>query len=116
MRSGGKITDVSLSGYPGNFHSAEVVIGSERLFILLNAHYPYLAFASEIEYGSITFVDKPELEQLFSAFYRVLNTDELNAAYTGQPDSSCQLSSADIEQLAYWKPETIGEIIFNRWD
>jgi hypothetical protein len=27
-----------------------------------------------------------------------------------------ELNSAELKQIAYWKPETIGELIFNFWD
>lgn len=27
-----------------------------------------------------------------------------------------ELNSAELEQIAYWKPKSVGEVIYNFWD
>jgi len=54
---------------------------------------------------------------------KVLNVKELNEPLALKPGSKKgilqndnDLNSAELEQVAYWKPERIGEVIFNYWD
>lgn len=97
-----------------NFYFAEVQIKESRFFILLNRYYPYIAFATQIEFGNIQFVDKPYLEEYFAPFYQVLKVKELNTPF--DPIENTQLNCAELEKIAHWKPQTIGEVIFNYWD
>jgi len=50
-----------------------------------------------------------------SNYYRVLNTDELNIPLSIESISNT-LDKVEIEQIDYWRPKTIGEVIFNYWD
>jgi len=117
-RNGGKVIDFNPSQYPMNFYKARVEIFNNRFYILLNGHYPYLAFASAVELGNINFIDIPVLFEQFSPFYQVIGAVELNIPVSeilGKENENA-LNSAELEQLAYWKPKTIGNIIFNYWD
>jgi hypothetical protein len=122
-RNGGKVLDFKEPQVATNFFDVEAKVLNKHLHILLNVHYPYMAFAFDVEFGKITFIDEPELFKQFSPFYNVLDTKELNAPVIlrlGSKKSILQndneLNSAELEQIAYWKPERIGEIIFNYWD
>ena len=122
-RSRGKVLEFKEPQYPTNFYNVEVKIINKHLYILLNEHYPYLAFASVVEFGNIKFIDEPDLIKQFSSFYKVLGTKELNEPLSlrfGSKKSILQnaneLNSAELEQIAYWKPEKVGEVIFNYWD
>ncbi|MCM3654797.1 hypothetical protein [Metabacillus litoralis] len=115
-RNGGKVIDFNTPQYPANFYYAQVEILGNRFYILLNEHYPYLAFASAVEFGNIKFIDNPVLYEQFSPFFRVIGTVELNVPFNQNLVKKTELNSAELEQLAYWKPETVGQIIFNYWD
>lgn len=121
--NGGEVLDFKEPQVATNFFDVEAKVFNKHLHILLNAHYPFMAFAYDVEYGKITFIDEPELFKQFSPFYNVLNTKELNAPVIlmlGSKKSIVQndneLNSDELEQISYWKPESIGEIIFNYWD
>lgn len=121
-RSGGKVLAFKEPHYPMNFYDTEVKVFNKHFHILLNEHYPYLAFASIVEYGKINFMDVPELKQ-FPSPYNVLSVKELNEPLVLNPDSKKgilqnenDLNRAELEQVAYWKPNRIGEVIFNYWD
>lgn len=115
-RKGGKVISVSPPLYPANFYCAQVEISRELIYILLNEHYPYLTFVSSVEFEDIKFIDVPALHALFDAFYQVTGTVELNASVDQSLLMKMELNSAEVEQIAYWKPRTIGQIIFNYWD
>ncbi|QKE76089.1 hypothetical protein HPK19_25125 (plasmid) [Arthrobacter citreus] len=97
-----------------NFFAMEVNVSNKHFHILLNAHYPFLAFASTVNLSEIIFIDDPQLKEVFSPFYRVLSTKELNEPLLIKNVN--ELNSAELNQLAYWKPERIGDVIFNHWD
>ena len=93
------------------------------MHILLNVHYPFMTFANEVEYGKIAFINEPELDKLFGSIYNVLGTKELNEPAIlklGSKQTILQnendFNKDELKQVAYWKPKTIGEIIFNYWD
>ncbi|WP_033541164.1 hypothetical protein [Planococcus sp. CAU13] len=115
-RSAGKVISVSPPQYPANFYCAQVELSGELIYILLNEHYPYLAFASSVEFGDITFIDVPALHALFDPFYQVTGTAELNVPVNQRLLMEMELNRAETEQIAYWKPGTVGQIIFNHWD
>lgn len=48
--------------------------------------------------------------------YHVTVEVELNAPINQNWVMATELNSAELKQLAYWKPETVGQIIYNYWD
>ncbi|WP_428909904.1 hypothetical protein [Niallia sp. Krafla_26] len=115
-RNCGKVLDFMAPQYPSNFYQAKVEILSSRFHILLNEHYPYLAFASVLKFRKIKFIDRPPLNERFSSFYKIMGKAELNAPFKQRHIKDAKLNRAELEQIAYWLPETIGQIIFNYWD
>jgi hypothetical protein len=115
-RNDGKVINYNTPQYPANFYYVQVEIFDNRFYILLNKHYPYLSFASIVELGNIKFIDNPVLFNQFSLFYQVLGTGELNVPITQIVEEKNKLNTEELEQIAYWKPDTVGQIIFNYWD
>ncbi|UOQ84684.1 hypothetical protein [Gracilibacillus salinarum] len=110
----GKIIQFTSPAYPINFYNVQVEIKEKQFFMLLNKHYPYLAFASEISDTNITFIDIPALYDQLTSNYTVFKTDELS-----QPmhkfKSNHSLSSAEISQID-WVHDKVGHVIFNFFD
>lgn len=82
----------------------KVEVFNKQLHILLNEHYPFLAFASFIGFETINFIDEPEVSKEFSLFYRVLGMRELNEPlYTKEGIEKIvvkhELNSAEWEQM-----------------
>ncbi len=115
-RNNGKVIDFITPQYPSNFYYAHVEIVGNQFYILLNEHYPYLAFASVVEFGNVKFINRPVLCEELSFFYRVIGKDELNVHFNQNLLKQTELNSVELEQISYWKPETVGQIIFNYWD
>lgn len=121
--NGGTLNEWRDPAYPTSFYHAHISFNNEELHILLNKYYPLLAFASSIEYESIEFIDLPHLVETFSSFYKVLHTSELNQPIIIKNhfkhdflQNDHDLTFAELEQIKYWKPNIVGEIIFNYWD
>jgi hypothetical protein len=122
-RNNGKVLEFIELQFATNFLYVEVKVFNKHLHILLNEHYPFLAFASFVDFENIKFIDEPELLKQFSPFYKVLSIEELNEPLyikesTGKIilENDNELNSAELEQIAYWKPKSVGEVIYNFWD
>jgi hypothetical protein len=63
----------------------------------------------------LEFTDRFALAQILSAAgYQVLPAAELRQPLTSADLSD--LSAHEHEQIRYWKPQTVGELLFNYWD
>lgn len=83
------------------------------IFVLQNDHYLYAAFAQRDPFGGFTLTQQPKWLQLPESPVHVLSLDELNQDW----HSLCkELGQEDLEQINFWRPQTVGEIIFNTWD
>ena len=67
-RNGGNVLDFKEPQVATNFFDVEANIFNKHLHILLNVHYPYMAFAFDVEYGKITFIDEPEFSNSLALF------------------------------------------------
>ncbi|MDN7244004.1 hypothetical protein [Planococcus shenhongbingii] len=111
----GRILEFNSPRYPANFYSAYVEMCGNQFYILLNEHYPFIAFASIVDDGNLEFKDEPVLFQEFKPFYDVLTVNELNELIKHKPQKN-ELNPAEWKQIFYWKPGTVGQILFNYWD
>jgi hypothetical protein len=65
---------------------------------------------------TLTFVDHPDLAAALTdgSNLQVLTAEQLNAPLS--PADLADLGPAERKQIAYWQPNTIGELLFNFWD
>lgn len=122
MHHGGRILDFH-EPQVTNFFEVVVDVFHQRLHLLLNKHYPLFACASWVEYQNMIFMDEPRLSEAFRPYYQVLGTQELNEPLYIQERSGevvvkneNELNRAELQQIAYWKPKSIGEVLFHFWD
>ena len=87
----------------------------EPLLLLLNIYGPFLGFAAVADDTVLLhdFVDRTDLAGGL-ARYCPLTAAVLNAA--PEEANLSLLSRAERRELKYWKPQRIGDIIFNWWD
>lgn len=78
-------------------------------FLLLNRYYPVAGciekLCPEKQFLDIKGIVLPD-NYLVPAVY-------LNAVFDGR---SHQLAEAELKQIRYWQPVSVGNIIFNEWD
>lgn len=117
QQQGGEVKRFEKSQQAMNFYYAEVIWHNKRFYIVVNAHYPYLAFAEKIQYGEIIFMEAPFAMPAHTP-YRVLSLAELTTPTVGAREWAPyeKLHRTEIAQISYWRPATIGEIVFNFWD
>ena len=113
QENGGAVTELDTDTYPRNFYSAKLSRYDQSIFLLQNIHYPYAAFAQRDASGRFVLTQQPEWLQLPESPVQFLSSDKLNQDWR----SLCgELSPEELEQIHYWNPQTVGEIVFNTWD
>ena len=111
--NGGAVTEVDTDTAIRNFYSAKVSRYDQSVFLLQNIHYPYAAFAQREASGRFVLTQQPEWLQLPEGSVRFLSPSELIRDWH---DLCGELSPEELEQIHYWNPQTVGEIIYNTWD
>lgn len=97
------------------YHDRTIAVACTRDSALLAAAEPRITdfAAGFVESGPLIFVDAPELTAALAKMpgFRVLTPDELNGPFdaTAWPE----VLASDID---YWRPESLGEALFNYWD
>lgn len=113
LENGGTVTELDTDTYPRNFYSAKLSRYDQSVFLLQNIHYPYAAFAQRDASGRFVLTQQPEWIRLPESPVQFLSFDKLNQDWR----SLCgELSPEELEQIHYWNPQTVGEIVFNTWD
>ncbi len=120
----GKVKSFTGSQTNTNFYVNTLNISGETTHILLNDCYPFIAFATSVDYCGISFVNKPDFSKIlreFSTDLKFLTTSELHETIqvdgkTFKLKNENSLNPVELSQILYWKPKTIGEVIFNYWD
>lgn len=89
------------------------------ILVLCNAHAPLIALADPAHHvaASPVFIDVPALAERLgqvAADLRMLVVADLEQPVT--PESIAELNDAEVQQLRYWRPARIGDVVFNHWD
>ena len=113
QENGGAVTEVDTDIAIRNFYSAKLSRYDQSVFLLQNIHYPYAAFAQRDASGRFVLTQQPEWLQLPEGSVRFLSPSELTRDWH---DLCGELSPEELEQIHYWNPQTVGEIVFNTWD
>ena len=111
--NGGTVTEVDTDTTARNFFFAEIRKRGTSVFLLQNSHYPYAAFAQRDAAGEFVLVRQPEYVRIPEGLAHFLSLAELNQDWRGLCG---ELSPEEREQICYWRPRTVGEMIFNTWD
>ena len=113
LENGGTVTELDTDTYPRNFYSVKLSRHDQSVFVLQNIHYPYGAFARRADPDRFVLTSKPEWLRLPEGPVRFLSLAELSQDWHGLCG---ELSPEELEQIHYWNPQTVGEIVFNTWD
>ncbi len=109
----GRILEIDTGIMARNFYFAKIQLGDSQLYLLQNICHPYIAFAESLEGERVVFADLPVRFGAFAGSVTLLTTSQL--AQDWRPLSQ-DLGPAEVQQIHTWKPENVGEIVFNFWD
>ena len=90
--------------------------------VLCNACYPIVAFARSLSDGDAPDFLPPDapptrLREVWESFGprpEVWTRDRLLAPLS--PHLVRDLDATELRQFKYWRPETVGDVVFNHWD
>lgn len=104
-----------------SFHWAELKQGERRFSLVIHESSPFVALSSTVpDYVNLSFIDDAAFAlavQQASAPFLLLTAADLNRRLTAADREFIRrLSDQHERDLAYWKPETQGDVIFNWWD
>lgn len=102
--------------YPQNFHHATLDDHDGTHFALFHAQHPLIAFVREQRsWYTDEFVDPPVWAAVLGDHgFTVLSASRLLLPVR-EADTSA-LTTAEREQIRHWRPNTVGEVLFNSWD
>lgn len=106
------------AGVTPNFHLVVFGKGGERLGVICNSIYPVVALVKEIDVGvcELRYIEDENVENLIESntSFHIVSTADLDQELTS--GALKELNEAELRQINYWKPQTIGEVVFNWWD
>ncbi len=104
------------SGVTPNFHRALLELEGARVVVACNAMHPVVGFARPSPEGEpLEFLDHAALAAAFDAAgFEVASAADLARPLT--ESDLAVLADAERSEIAYWKPGTVGEVIFNWFD
>ncbi|MFK0249358.1 hypothetical protein ACIQUM_32065 [Amycolatopsis azurea] len=120
-RTDGQVKEFRYSGYSPNFDQAHIVYRHRTVAVLstrdwsVGTTWQGLAIAATpVDYGSLTFVDEPGLlavlKELLPAC-RFFTRAELLG-----PLDLAAWPWVDEDDVRYWRPDNLGQALFNFWD
>lgn len=120
MDGGGTIENFDFNLLGKSYLAVTLRTATDVFSVLCNGVHPYLAFIPPSSIGAVlpdpTFLSPTHIAALFSAYteFQPLDADWLNAEVHAELLED--LGSAELKQVTYWKPQRVGEVIFNHWD
>lgn len=117
---GGTVEGVGMDLLGRSYFAATIRTNSDHASVLCNSVYSYVAFVppDALEHGppKLAFIEPIALA---AAFASATKFQPLDAAWLDanlSADLLTDLAPSEREQLSYWKPERVGEVIFHSWD
>lgn len=114
---GGSIAQSEALATGRNHYRALITLAraAEPRWILLNAIHPLLAFARPGDDLRYRFVDEPALADAFHGPCEPVPAALLLAPLDLRAAAPL-LAAAELAQANYWRPERVGDLVFNHWD
>jgi hypothetical protein len=110
------VATIPAEGVIPNFHLAEIS-NFDRLFcVVCNRHFPVIAFAERpVAMSGIRPMDVPSFAEVMSNLGFEIAT-VVNLQRPLVPSELELLSKSERKAARYWKPKTVGQVVFNWWD
>ncbi|XVQ81766.1 hypothetical protein ACQP2K_23155 [Microbispora siamensis] len=111
-----RIVDITPRDVTPNFHMAVLAGGPLDVAVLGHGDLPIVALARVPVTIPVTFADDDGLAESLRhrPSVRLLTRRELDTPLRSYDVSD--LDKAELRQIAYWQPETLGELLFHHWD
>ncbi|MEV4412583.1 hypothetical protein [Catellatospora sp. NPDC049609] len=117
-RTGATVTDLLPVGATPNFHTATIAYSDSAVAVLRHGLLPWLALAQPAPSGQVPrdWIDRADLAD---AIREVSDLRLLTRTELLQPPTTADLEDLrphEVKQIGYWRPTTVGDLLFNLWD
>ncbi|SMQ81566.1 hypothetical protein SAMN05444673_4382 [Bacillus sp. OV166] len=120
---GGKTGNFFEPEYSTSYYEGVFKYKGRTIYALFNKYQPLMGFVSKVDEYNFSFIDVPELLNGFRSYFKILSVKDLTTPFEIKEvngkifvKNKHQLKDVEVQQALYWKPQTIGEVIFNSWD
>lgn len=96
--------------------SMELYPEREIVHILLHGTLPYVAIASKFDWMQIEFGDSSTLTSIFTDPFVVLPKKLLEQPFDLEPWMRPLLDKGALDDIQYYKPRRVGDLVFNHYD
>ena len=106
-------------GITPNFHTIRVKLLRDEIMVIGHSNFPIIAFADPFELWRMTipFRDADRIATRIVELYpQVLIATQEELSTRIERAHLEMLNRIELDQVKYWKPQTIGELVFNWWD
>ncbi|MDE6093074.1 MAG: hypothetical protein K2G14_08265 [Ruminococcus sp.] len=93
-----------------SYFCAEFTDNENKIYFLLNKYYNVGGFTKNLIFGDKIFTD---CSNIYLNECEIIPAVILNSDFR---ETNHDLSKCELEQINYWKPVSVGNIIFNEWD
>lgn len=110
---------VESGGLVPNFHSAQIRYDRHFISILGHSIYPILAFSEpvDLQLCSLRFINAASIaREILRLFPNVTIASAQDLGRSLMEADLSALYAVERQQIKYWKPKTVGEVVFNWWD
>jgi hypothetical protein len=119
-QTGGRVESASDGCFPPNFHRVVIAFRDRRVAVLCHQTLSLLALATppvESSIWPLSFIDDPAIGPAIAGLLRVrlLTAAELELDWS-RAATHPPAEVAYEEDLKYWRPGSVGDVIFNGWD
>jgi hypothetical protein len=108
-----KILNIVSCKYPLNYYRADIEFKHEQITILQNCGSGHMAFAKNKKEDTYDFVDNINIQNAIYDFYPETSFLSQKLLNTTVHKNHNYLSNINENDLSYWLPCTVGEIIFS---
>ncbi|UPZ28471.1 hypothetical protein MUK60_11960 [Streptomyces sp. LRE541] len=112
------VGEVTPAGVTPSFHTVLITAPGIGSTVLCHEVLPVVAFAASRPQAGAPLADFTSPPAWADAFelggFRLLDVEELSMPLAAADTS--ELAEAELEQVRYWRPSTVGELMFNWWD
>ena len=112
----GRVERFEPAGAARNYHRAIFRMRPGDVAVLCNAHVAIIALAEAGDELPLRFLEADSLASRIAEGMPCEIASRSTLEAHPDAESLANLGSVELDQIKYWRPRRVGEILFNEWD